>query len=276
VGEDDGLGQRPGDHRPDVAAALRRRARQRAFGPGPFLLGARIRWTPGAAPLPRSYPFLPIIHDLDRLDLAQAVTVITGENGVGKSTLIEAIAIANGFAAQGGPLADKPGAASRQERVLADEIELQTGPHRPRAGFFLRSESFVNVASSIDATDLEDLYGRRSLDELSHGESVLALATIRLGSDGLFIFDEPEAALSVTSQLAFIALIQQAVVSGSQFILATHSPILISYPGAAIYEASESGLEAVEAAETDPVALTQGFLAAPETFLRHLNPSREG
>jgi predicted ATPase len=256
-----------------VAEALRRRARLRSFGPGPFLLGARVKWVPGSPPLPQSFPFLPVIHDLDRLSLSQAVTVITGENGVGKSTLIEALAIASRFAAQGGPLADQPGAATREERALADAIELTTGPHRPRAGFFLRSESFSNVAARIDDSERTGAYGDRALQEQSHGESVLALAAIRFGADGLFILDEPEAALSVTSQLAFIAVIQRAVARGSQFILATHSPILISFPGATIYEVSERGLEPVQAAETDPVVLTRGFLSAPEGFLRHLNPA---
>ena len=122
----------------------------------------------------------------------------------------------------------------------------------------------------IDAKELGQIYGGQALHAQSHGESFLALAANRFGGDGLFIFDQPEAALSVTSQLAFIALMQRSAALGSQFIVATHSPILHSYPGAVIYEASEAGLSSVESDDTEPVRLTRSFLAAPEQFLRHL------
>jgi predicted ATPase len=251
-----------------------RRPDRRAFGPGPYVLGAGLK--PGLGPIPDSYPFLPVVHDLARFRTSGPVTIIAGENGSGKSTLIEALAIAAGFSSQGGTLSGELGRGSdRADRVLADAIELETGRYRARAGFFLRAESFFNVASVIDAKDLGEIYGGTALHEQSHGESFLALAANRFGADGLFIFDEPEAALSVTGQLAFIAMIKRAVALGSQFILATHSPILLSYPGATVYEASESGLALVDAEDTDPVRLTRSFLAAPEQFLRHLDQDED-
>jgi predicted ATPase len=248
---------------------MSRRPDRRPFGPGPYLLAAQIK--PERAPIPRGYPFVPAVHDLAHFRARTAVTMIAGENGSGKSTLIEALAIAAGFATQGGTLSGEiGGGVVPADRALADAIEIETGPHRPRAGFFLRAESFFNVAAMIDAKDLGEIYGGRALHAQSHGESFLALAANRFGADGLFIFDEPEAALSVTSQLAFIALVQRAVALGSQFILATHSPILLSYPGATVYETSETGLALVQADDTEPVRLTRSFLAAPERFLRHL------
>jgi predicted ATPase len=252
----------------------------RDFGPGPYVLGVRFKpgprsYTPGvpaqAPPLPRGYPFLPVIHDLPAFRPSGPVTIVTGDNGAGKSTLIEAVAITAGFSAHGGELPLRlDQQATREERAVADRLELILGRHRPRSGFFLRAESFFNVAAGIDAMDRQELYGGRALHAQSHGESFLALAEHRFGADGLFIFDEPEAALSVTGQLAFMAMMQRAAAAGSQFILATHSPILLSYPDAIVYAASERGLEAIEAEDTDPVRLTRGFLAAPEQFLRHL------
>jgi predicted ATPase len=222
-------------------------------------------------PLPDVYPFLPAIHDLSRLAPAPGVTFIVGENGSGKSTLIEALAIASGFGPQGGPLGGELGWITRDsESDLADAILVETGPHKPQTGFFLRAESFFNVAGLIDDKDLTEIYGGRGLHLQSHGESFLALATNRFGPNGLFLLDEPEAALSVTSQLAFISVMHRSVAEGSQFIVSTHSPILLRYPGAVVYEASDRGLERVEADDTDAVRLTSEFMRAPDRYLRHL------
>jgi predicted ATPase len=222
-------------------------------------------------PPPDRYPFLPAIRDLPRLSLEQPVTLLVGENGSGKSTLIEALAIAAGFSPQGGPIGNELGRAARgSESELHMAIVVDPGHHKPQSGFFLRAESFFNVASLIDAKDLTEVYGGRGLLQQSHGESFLSLARNRFGANGLFIFDEPEAALSVTSQLAFLAIMHESAAAGSQFIVATHSPILLGYPGAAVYEASESGLERIEAEDADAVRLTRSFMAAPKQFLRHL------
>ncbi|MGH2893903.1 MAG: AAA family ATPase [Solirubrobacteraceae bacterium] len=171
---------------------------RRPFGPGPYVLGAHVH--PSRRPPPQAYPFLPAVHDLDALRPAADVTFIVGENGSGKSTLVEALALAAGFGPQGGPLSRELGWTPHQsESSLAEAIVIETGPHKPRAGFFLRAESFFNVASVIDAKDLTEVYGGRALNQQSHGESFLALATNRFGPESLFLLDEPEAALSVTS-----------------------------------------------------------------------------
>jgi predicted ATPase len=248
---------------------MRRRPDRRPFGPGPYLLSARV--DPRLEPVPDGYPFLPAIHDLPRFAPARDVTFIVGENGSGKSTLVEALAIAAGFSPQGGPLGGELGWTERDsESDLADAIVIETGTHKPQAGFFLRAESFFNVAGMIDSRDLTEIYGGRGLNLQSHGESFLALATNRFGPNGLFLLDEPEAALSVTSQLAFISVMHRSAALGSQFIVSTHSPILLRYPGAVVYEASDRGLERVEADDTDAVRLTSEFMRAPDRYLRHL------
>jgi predicted ATPase len=242
---------------------------RRPFGPGPYILGAEV--DPQLRPLPHQYPFLPAVHDLARLTPDPQVTFLVGENGSGKSTVIEALAIACGFSPEGGPLSRELGRVPRSsESELGECLNIDPGPHKPRAGFFLRAESFFNVAAVIDSRELEEVYGGRGLSAQSHGESFLALAANRFGADGLFLFDEPEAALSVTSQLAFLALMHRSAGLGSQFIVATHSPILLGYPGAVVYEASDRGLGRVEANDTDAVRLTRDFMTAPERFLRHL------
>ena len=246
-----------------------RRPDHRPFGPGPYVLSARVH--PVHEPPPDEYPFLPLVHDLARFAPAPGVTFIVGENGSGKSTLIEALAIASGFGPQGGPLGGELGWTPRDsESDLAEAIVVETGAHKPRAGFFLRAESFFNVAGMIDARDLTEVYGGRGLHLQSHGESFLALATNRFGPDGLFLLDEPEAALSVTSQLALIAVMHRSAAVGSQFIVSTHSPILLRYPGAAVYEASERGLEPIAADDADAVRLTTEFMQSPDRYLRHL------
>ena len=220
---------------------------------------------------PHAYPFLPAIHALPAWRPALDITFIVGENGSGKSTLVEALAIALGFGPQGGPLRAELGRTKRDsESDLADALVIETGPHKPRAGFFLRAESFFNVASLIDSRDLAEVYGGRPLSEQSHGESFLSLAANRFGPDSLFVLDEPEAALSVTSQLAFLGVMRRSAVSGSQFIISTHSPILLRYPGAAVYEASERGLERIEADDADAVRLTSEFMRDPDRYLRYL------
>ncbi|MDQ6778343.1 MAG: hypothetical protein M3071_19465 [Actinomycetota bacterium] len=199
------------------------------------------------------------------------MTFLVGENGSGKSTLVEAIAVASGFSSEGGPIGSELGRAPKASvSELGDMLLIDGGPNKPSGGFFLRAESFFNVAAMIDGLDLVEVYGGRPMRAQSHGESFLALASNRFGPNGLFIFDEPEAALSITSQLAFIALMHRSAGMGSQFIVATHSPILLGYPDAAVYEASEDGLERIDAEDADAVRLTRDFMRAPERFLRHL------
>jgi predicted ATPase len=219
------------------------------------------------------FPFnVPAMATIERLRLGQAVTLLAGDNGSGKSTVLESVAAAIGFAEQGGEL-DRLGELPAVPRsVLKDALVPVLSDTKPRNGYYLRAESFFNVASFIDsgdrfAPDLS-LYGDVPLHEQSHGESFLALASNRFGADGLYVLDEPEAALSVTGALALLAVVLHAAEAGAQFIIATHSPILLAAPNATIYELDEDGINRGEYDELQAVRLTRGFLAAPERYLR--------
>ncbi|WP_270028998.1 AAA family ATPase [Solirubrobacter phytolaccae] len=220
---------------------------------------------------------IPALTGLDELPLAPGVTFLVGENGSGKSTLVEGIAVAAGFAPEGGSLGF--GASTREEvPPLADALTLVRGARRPRDGFFLRAESFFNVATTIDALDEEgggprrllDSYGGVSLHERSHGESFMALAVHRFRDGGLFVLDEPEAALSPQGLFSLLRRIHELVGAGSQFVIATHSPILLAYPGALIYELREDGLAETAYEDTDHFQMTRAFLEAPGRFLGRL------
>lgn len=224
------------------------------------------------------YPFcLPAVHALDSIDLHPKVTYFVGENGSGKSTLLEAIAVSMGFNAEGGSKNFRFG-TRRSHSQLHEYLRIAKGFRRPRDGFFLRAESFFNVATEIENLDAEpalgppviDSYGGRSLHEQSHGESFLALLTERFGGQGLYILDEPEAALSPQRQLAVLARIHDLVLDGSQFIVATHSPILMAYPDSIIYLCSKDGLSQVAYADTEHFKVTRDFLAHPERMLHTL------
>jgi predicted ATPase len=237
------------------------------------LLRERI---PDGAAYPFSIPAIAAFASVDRLDLA-TVTYFIGDNGSGKSTLIEALAVASGFNAEGGTTNYNFSTRS-SESPLHRCIRTVRGVRRPRTGFFLRAESFFNVATEIERMDAEpsfgppviDSYGGRSLHEQSHGESFLALVKHRFGSDGLYFLDEPEAALSPSRQLALLGRMHELVKGGSQFIVATHSPIVLAYPGASIYKLSENGISRVKYEETEHVTLTRDFLNHKDHFLKTL------
>ncbi len=241
---------------------------RRPFGPGPYVLRARV--CPDADDGDFRFA-LPAVRALEALEFGASITFLVGENGSGKSTLIEALARALRFDEQGGT----EGGDLRVPKRFADDplgevLELELGPHKPARAFFLRAESFFNVALRIDAEGLESVYGGTALHGQSHGESFLALAANRFGGEGLYLLDEPEAALSVTSALAFLGVMHRAADAGAQFIVATHSPILLAVPGARIYELDERGAEAVSWEMADPTRITRAFLEAPERFLRDL------
>jgi predicted ATPase len=205
----------------------------------------------------------------DALDLHPRVTFLVGENGSGKSTLVEGIAVAAGFAPEGGSL--NFGAQTHAEEVpLGDALRLVRGARRPRTGFFLRAESFFNVATEVDRLGVQGSYGGVSLHERSHGEGFLALAVHRFGPDGLYVLDEPEAALSPQGSLSFLRRVHELAAAGSQFVIATHSPILMAYPDAWIYELSDAGAERVDYEATDHVRLLRAFLSDRERFFRAL------
>ena len=222
------------------------------------------------------YPFsIPAIRTLEELTLDAKVTFLIGENGSGKSTLIEAIAVLAGFNAEGGTKSFNF-ATRRSESPLHQFMRPVRGVKRPRDGFFLRAESYFNVATELERLDegsgeLIDAYGGVSLHEQSHGESFLALAMHRLRGHGLYILDEPEAALSPQRQLTLLAIMHDLVEGkGSQFIIATHSPILMAYPNATLYRLGTEGIAPIAYEDTEHYTITRDFLNSPDRFFKTL------
>lgn len=220
---------------------------------------------------------LPVLKELEELELHPMVTFFVGENGSGKSTLLEGIAQAAGFAKEGG---------SRNFNLHQNEswsdvgraLNLVRSTRREQDTFYLRGESFFNVATRVEELAQEPgggdyfrYYGGRSPHQQSHGESFLALATHRFAGEGLYLLDEPESALSPARQLSFLKLLdRQARRGGSQFIVATHSPIFMSYPEATIYEFSERGILRVSFEETEHFRLTLDFLSNYKVYQQAL------
>lgn len=204
----------------------------------------------------------------ERLSLKSPVTFFVGENGTGKSTLLEAIAVAYGFNAEGGTK-NFQFSTNNSHSDLYEHLTLIKSAFA-KDGFFLRAESFYNVASYVDEIHAGDSYGGISLHRQSHGESFLALVQNRFQGNGLYILDEPEAALSPMRLLTLMAEIDLLVKNNSQFIIATHSPILMAYPGAEILEFSENGVQAVSYKETEHFQITKNFLENPEIMLKYL------
>jgi len=212
------------------------------------------------------YPFnLPAVRNLDELVFHPKVTFLVGENGSGKSTLIEALALAWGFNAEGGSQ-NFSFATRASHSPLHQFVRPVRSAKRAKDGFFLRAESFFNVATQVEQLDVRG-YGDAPLHEQSHGESFLALLDHRFRGHGLYILDEPEAALSPNRQLSFLARLHELVGQQSQFIIATHSPIILGYPDAWIYQTGASGLERVEYEDTDHFQVTRNFLNRRQTFL---------
>jgi predicted ATPase len=220
---------------------------------------------------PRAYPFsIPALADLNELELNPHVTFLAGANASGKSTLIEAIAVAAGLNPEGGGR-NFTFETRSSHSPLGDVMRLVRGTRRPRTDYFLRAESFYTLASAIEELGVEEGYGGRSLHEQSHGQSFLAILSERFSPDGLYLLDEPESALSPQGQLAMLRRLYELVADGSQFVIATHSPILLSFPLARIYELSEQGISTVSYDEAESVELYRSFLAAPDLFLHHLS-----
>ena len=219
---------------------------------------------------PTEYPFsIPALRGFTELDLDAKVTFLVGDNGSGKSTLIEAVAVAAGFNAEGGSKNFRF-STRRSESPLHRHLRLVKSP-RLLDGFFLRAESLFNVATEIESLGVGQYYGGVSLHEQSHGESFLALAQHRFGGNGLYILDEPEAALSPQRQLSLLSIIHQlAETKRSQFLIATHSPILMAYPGALIYQLGPDGIHSVAYEDTEHFQITRDFLNGRERFFKHL------
>ena len=220
----------------------------------------------------RGFPYdVPAIAAIECLELDAPITLLAGDNGSGKSTLVGAIAEAAGYAAEGGELERSGELPAVPRSAMGGGLEPVLSSTKPRTGYFLRAESFFNVASFVDsgekfAPDLS-LYGDVPLHQQSHGQSFLALAANRFGGEGLYVLDEPEAALSVSGALALLAIVVRAAAAGAHFIIATHSPVLLACPDAHVCALDDSGIARCDYDDLDAVRLMRAFLGAPDRFI---------
>lgn len=230
-----------------------------------------------------AFPFcLPAIRNLSTLSFDQGVTCFVGENGTGKSTLLEAIAVTWGLNPEGGSR-NFQFATRLSHSNLDHYLRIARSVQKPSDSFFLRAESFFNLATEIEELDkgpggkrIIEYFGGKSLHEQSHGESFFALFSKRFIGHGLYLMDEPEAALSPTRQLGLLAIMHNHVEeTHSQFIIATHSPIILGYPGAQIYSFSEDGIQETAYKETEHYQVTRRFLENPDKMLKILLDSED-
>lgn len=223
---------------------------------------------------------LPVIQSLKkmgRLPITRPVTFLVGENGIGKSTLIEAIAVHQGFNPEGGTV-NFQFSTNDSHSELHKYLRIARGMRPRRDGFFLRAESFYNVASNIDQMDalpapgprIIESYGGVSLHKQSHGESFMALVENRFRGNGLYILDEPEAALSPMRIMKLMCFIHELEKQNAQFIISTHSPILMAYPGAEVLNLTEEGIRSVSYRETEHYQITRQFLNNPDQMCKYL------
>lgn len=219
---------------------------------------------------------LPVIRYLDEIVFHPNITYIVGENGTGKSTLLEGIALSLGFNAEGGTL-NFNFSSYDSHSDLDEYLRVVKGVERASDGFFFRAETFYNVATNIEEMDREpggrkiiDSFGGKSLHEQSHGESFFAAFMERFGENGLYILDEPEAALSPLRQLSMLARIHELINAGSQFIISTHSPIIMAYPQAKIIQLTGEGIQELRLEETSHYSIMKQFFEDRERLLHHL------
>lgn len=237
-----------------------------------FIRGLKINWERLEG---RSYiTEIQALKNLSELMILSNITFFVGENGTGKSTLLEAIAVAYGFNPEGGT---KNFNFSTQDThsSLSNAIVLLRGAMRPKDGYFLRAESFYNVASQIDSYERDTpgyltYYGGKSLHKQSHGESFLALIQNRFHGDGLYLLDEPEAALSPQRQLTLLITICQLAREGAQFIIATHSPILLGIPDSDILSFDNGSINRINYVDTESYRVTEMFINDKEYLLNQL------
>ena len=225
----------------------------------------------------KEYPFtIPVIRNFKKIEFRKPVTFIIGENGTGKSTLLEAFAVAYGLNPEGGSKNFNFNTMSSHSD-LYDFLKISKTPNYAKDSYFLRAESYYNVATEIEKLDEEgmgrkiiDSYGGKSLHKQSHGESFFALLMHRLGGNGMYFFDEPEAALSPMRLLEFLVRMDNLVKRNSQFIIATHSPILMAYPNAEIFEIKDGKLKKTTYEETEHYQITRYFINNPKGMIHNL------
>jgi predicted ATPase len=216
------------------------------------------------------YPYsLPVIKNFSTLTLHPKVTYIVGENGTGKSTFLEAIAVAWGINAEGGTQ-NFNFSTHASHSDLHDKLTLVKGSKRPDLSFFLRAESFYNLATNIDEIGAAQSYGGKSLHEQSHGESFFSVIMNRFRGNGLYILDEPEAALSPAKQLALLVRMDELIQKNAQFIIATHAPIVMAYPDSLLYQLNNGVFEAIKYEETEHFKVMKSFLDNPKGMVDRL------
>lgn len=239
-----------------------------------FIRSATIRWDKVESR--DVYPWtLPVFRNMVDLPLHPHMTIFVGENGSGKSTIMEGIAEAAGINSEGGSR-NHSFATTEHRSPVAPYLRLVRGTRREQTEFFLRGESLYNVLTAYQNMPLDQPEPFRFLHYKSHGEGFLRLVMERFGNNGLYFLDEPESALSPQNLLTLICRMHQLAEAGSQFIIATHSPIIMAYPDALVYQLNSEGLSPVNYRETEHYRITKRFLEDPESFLRSMLDHEKG
>lgn len=217
------------------------------------------------------YPWsLPVFRNFEPIELDPRVTIFVGENGSGKSTLIEGIAEAIGINSEGGSR-NHNFATTQHRSPIAEWLRVVRGARRPQTDFFLRAESFYNVSTAYEEMPINCPEPFRDIHLASHGEAFIRIVTERFGPNGLYLLDEPESALSPQNLLTLMLRVHELIAQGSQFILATHSPLLMAYPHARVYQLDPAGgIVRADYRETPHFQITKRFINDPESFLRKL------
>lgn len=249
---------------------------RRQPSPGPFVAELQVASDADTGE-EVEYPMdIPAVAGMGVLAIHPAVTFLVGENGSGKSTILEAVAYAVGLNPEGGSR-NFNFATRESHSKLCRHLRVGRTAALPRDLYFLRAESYFNVATELERLDegpcgalTQMYYGGRSLHEQSHGGSFFALFQHRFAGPGLYLLDEPEAALSPQRQIALLGMVDRLVRGGSQFIIATHSPIILAYPSSTIYLLDQAGIRAVSYRESPPYRITRAFLEHPEAAVREV------